>query len=586
MKKALGILIVALCFLVAGFFGVLFENGDVRQGSGFVFTSPNDMPEGVRHQFQLFTDTHGIFVLREVEDFTDPSEVFSSSVSVTRFSGEFNQRPFGSNIPADNPIYHDWRYEAVVQDSRGEWQTTDILQVRVGSSPTIVNYWLPRTALAGRYGIRARAFTNRIDDEGVETAEKVPASSRRAGMTGTHEVFSIFVIQYSEELNIISCEQVVDGVATGSTSYRVTDNSRSVSVGVFTNPGAIRTGELVYGEAPGEGGIFNVGNLPTDDPDESLLVSNLRLQWVIEDAWGRPLHEDAIRPDIEVVDGMLRVTVQCDALGFLVAPRTNYVVRVFHDIDDTVFGTFVIDNGGRFQNPGSNAGGGIVMLVLGIVFVLGFVGMFVAPRVVARMQQVQYDANERKRFKRQVTKEDLTAEYKGSSKRVMDKKDHDKLTDAEKEELFKQRAETARETKGGKFLGKMAENRAKRDFAREQGLTMDEYNELEKKARQMEASKEASLAAFRKAVEEKTGVYTKQQEIEEEMERKKREKAAMQKKRNEGEPEFDLLESERGKEDVPEVYKEKEEAKVAEAAEEENKGSILQRLKRLTGEED
>jgi hypothetical protein len=600
MKKTLGVLFVLLCFVIAGFLGAPYINiGGERQASAFMLGGGNHVPPTLLTQFQLFTDTQGIFILREDSEFSNDDDVFSASVSLTEHSGTCvhptsQLRPFGGDNRL-NPLFRDWRYEAVLADSRGVWQKTERLQLRVNITRTGVTYWLPRSAPAGRYGIRVTAYTNEIirelDSNGhwtgrfIETGERVPAYAWRpnpndlhgqpnpaagqvnpvAGMinpmTGeeepqtipstfgqhsAHVVSSVFVVQYSEELNRIECADI----KTGSSSYTVTRESRKIDVGVFVNPGAVRTSELVTESA----GNFEVGNLDPDlNIDESmLLVSNLSLQWTIENALGQELRPGAIRPLIEAIDGRLSITIPTDAFGNNNLPRGNYVIRVFHDINEGVSGVFIIENGGRYVTPSPN-NGAIIMLIFGIVLALGFAGMFVTPKVVARMQQGQYDASERQRYKKQMGLGELTADYAGSTKRVMDPKELEKLTDAEKQELFKRRAAEAKESKGSRYLNKMAENRAKREFAREAGLTMEEFKNLEEKARSMENSKEASLAAFRKAMEDSTGVVTKQQEQEiEEASRIQEERP----KRAEGEPEFDLLDSERGRE-VPDEYKEK-----------------------------
>jgi len=278
------------------------------------------------------------------------------------------------------------------------------------------------------------------------------------------------------------------------------------------------------------------------------------LNWDIVDVFEKEFDVNAIVPIVEVVHGQLRITIPTDTLGQTVLPRGSYLIRVFYDVNDELFGIFVIENGGRYVNPGGNGGMATVMIVFALLFGIGFAGMMVTPRVITRMQQRMYEETERKRFKNQFTKDELTTEYAGSTKRVMSKKEMEKLTDAEKETLFKERTAAAKDTKGSRFLSKMAENKAKREFAREAGLTMDEYKEMEEKARQVEASKEASLSAFRKAVEEKTGVYTKQQETEAE-EKVKADAQAARPKRSDGRPEFDLLDSEKGRGEIPPEYK-------------------------------
>jgi len=551
MRKTLGISIVVLCFLLAGIFGAVNVGiGEAKQASAFMLGGGNPVPATLHTQFQLFTDTHGIFILREDSETLDDNDVFSSSISLTAHSGVNSLgEPVTTLFPTSS-----WRYEAVLADSQGVWHPTELLQLRVHLSRTSVTYWLPRAAPAGRYGIRVTSHVNTIVN-GVPTVApaNVTAVHPTTGVTAEYRVTSVFVIQYSEELNRIDCADL----QTGSMSYRVTPQSRTISVGVFVNPGAVRTEGLDTDDA----GNFQVGNLDHDTgtSPSSLLVSNLRLHWVIENAVGVELGEHIEKPRVEAVGGSLRITLPTDTLGNITLPRGNFVIRVFHDAGDDISGTFIIENGGRYVNRGNNNGGAIAMLVLGIVFALGFTAMLVTPKVITRMQQGQYDASERQRYKKQMGLGELTADYAGSTKRVMDPKDFEKLTDAEKEELFKKRAAEAKETKGSKYLNKMAENKAKREFAREAGLTMQEYNELEEKARSMENSKEASLSAFRKAMEDKTGVITKQQEAEVEEANKVKE---MRPQRTEGEPEFDMLDSEKGRGEVPEEYKEK--PKVAE----------------------
>jgi hypothetical protein len=420
-----------------------------------------------------------------------------------------------------------------------------MIQVKANSGKKSASFTMSRSAPAGKYGIRATAYSG---------GEKAKEKDGR-------EISGIYVVMYTEDLNYMYCEDQ-GGKSVYDTREKGNGLGRTVSVGVFVNPGAVYDGS----DAKSVGGGYSAANLTLNAG-----VSIANLDWHVEDSWGAVITKNI--PTVTAENGLLQIWLPSSL------PRGNYVVRVFHDINDKVFGTYVIQNNGVYADSDDvTAAMAPVMLILGVILIAGFGVMFLVPRAAASINQMRYNSAERKRVKGLYTKDELSAtQFTGSTKRVMDAKELEKLTDSEKRILFQKRTENARETKSDKFLGKMAENRMKRDMARDAGLTMEEFKEIEDRLKKDEKVKEVSLSSFRKALEEKTGVVTTKQE-EEIM---KSEQKDVRPKKNDGEPEFEMLESEKGKtaEDVPAAERE-----TVTEVKKPDSFSILQKLKNLSEE--
>jgi len=539
MKKTWGVLVVAICLLVAGILGhgSLFtqkNNSSPKEVSASSFS-------GMYNQFRLFGDSLGIFILKEDREF-DVNDFFIGSVVLTPMSGQDD-----TTGRAYTDFWEiEWKYEAVVIDSNGNWRTTEIIRLNVGYGQRNVTYWLPRAAVAGDYGIRVTAYVG---------GEKL--HDRRDRL-----VSGIYLIKYAEELSYMYC---VDH--TGQTSYDVVAPGgglgRTISVAVVVNPGAVRTDDMIQGEVHNvASGVdrFNIGNLA---PEAALNASSLNFHF--ESAWGQPLEWWEAQPYAWVEDGMIQIYLP----PWL--PRGNYVLRVYHKITDEVFGTYVVRNGGVFMEKGPGIEAVIPKIFLaGVVFCVIFGVLYMVPAVAISVQNMKYRAMEQKRYR-------AALEISGSN-----------LTEAEREELEKEQLQAAKESRSGKFLGKMAENRQKREIAREAGLTMEEFNELEKRLKKEQNQKEVSLSSFRKALDGKANVITQQQEAEEEASRQAEEKAKPQ-QRAAGTPEFDMLDSMKGNDEVEKAIAEKTKVESEVGAEKQEddpgSGSILARLKALTGED-
>jgi len=532
MRKTWGVLVVAFCLLLGGVLSVMSPSliSDRYSVPDEVSANTTDHFPGITNVFRLFHENVGIFVLREERPF-DVNDFFTGSVVLNVNSGHDELgRPFVNFMEIE------WQFSAYVMDTGGEWQPTDIIRLHVHFGRTSVSYWLPRAAVAGTYGIRATAYV-----------DGVPLIDNQDRL-----VTGVYVVKYAEDLVYMYCVDLF-----GNTYHNVFAEGnglgRTIAIRVMVNPGAVRVEDIephqLHEVITAGGDRFRIGNLQDAGVG---LQGDLHVR--VEHAWGGEFGWWNIVPEYEWgANGILLIHLPWNL------PFGNYVIRVYSNITDTVFGTFVIQNGGVFVEPGSGLGAIVVpLLIMGLILGGIFFIMFAVPAVAVSVQNAKYQATERKR-------------YRDS---IMSNND---LTDEEKEEMERQQT-AAKESRSGKFLGKMAENRQKREIAREAGLTMDEFNELEKRLKKDENMKKVSLATFRQALDDRDNIVTQQQLNEAEAASKA---SGKEEKRAKGAPEFNMLESMKGNEEIEEAVAERTKVESDDAAvssKKDSKRSILGKL--------
>jgi len=195
--------------------------------------------------------------------------------------------------------------------------------------------------------------------------------------------------------------------------------------------------------------------------------------------------------------------------------RNRYVVTVWHSSNPAIVGTFIIDNG---QVAGGATGAarviGIMLLVLGIIAILGGTILFTGPRIAHSVQTLRYKMVENKIY--------------GSDRKTIKAKEKAAREAAKNGEAV----EPVYKARSQSFLDSMRENRARRDAARDAGMTTEEFAEAEKARKAQEEKKSYSMSEVREKLDPKPVV-------EEVIEQPK----AQSPRRSFGEPEVDLLDS-------------------------------------------
>jgi hypothetical protein len=496
MKKTWGKIVVAVLFAAAAFFAFFPINAG-HYPLNTQAASTNTYFPGRYNIFKAFDDESGIFILKDTAAETDPTAYFYGDIGIT---GESKMTG-----------YTDFRYEAV-RETDGVWQRTDWFQVIVGWNKLSVEYHLPKRLPAGKYGVRVTVLSG-----GTEVYDFDADLNYRP-------ISSTYVLMYAEDLNYIYC---TDAQGNSIYSARSQGLGRTVTVGVSVNSGAMTFDDLIVQKVSGA----EIGNL-TLPADITLTTLGLRL----ENARGE-----------EIDRGVLSYEVRDNAIDINIPNKLaagQYYLRVYHPTSTEIYGTYIIDNssvGGMSELGGV----GIAFLVIGLLVILSGAGLFVWPRLAYKARERQFQRSENDRYMRGV-KDDKAwkaqsalSSYKNASQIAESRAlDTHALTEEQKIAVNAVRSEEFAQTKSGGFLQKMYENRLKRDIAREAGLSMEEFKEIESRQKKIEAAEAHSLSAFRKAVEDKTGVITKQGTGQTEQK-----PAGQQVRQADGQPEFELLDS-------------------------------------------
>jgi hypothetical protein len=486
-------------------------------------TETNTIFTGRNNFFERFVYNRGIFILKDESANHAPGDVFFGSVNITQASGF---RETGSGRDYTNFSFR------TVKEVNGRWEdcnwfSFDALPNRMGGS-----YRFPKNLPAGKYGIEATAMEGGSLSNNFANAR--PAEQAwpsgdvvRRGINGGRIVDGVYVIMYGTELNHIYCTHA------GSSILNMRQyTSATVDIDVNINQGATNILE-VNQERVGVSG--RVGNL---NDRAAIDLNSLRI--LVTDHRGQEV--SAVMLPWRVVDGnRLRVTLPTNM------PATRYHIRVQSPIDNSIYGTFVIDNtrGAVWLEEGGSSG--VVFLVLGFLVLAVGVALFVVPKIQMVMNKDNYARVERKLLrdnrKANVSQSSVSVAAPKSDFHPMYQMTEDEKAAAKAAtQEFKEAEKAAKAAIEGDeivveskrpsgLLSKLQESRMKRDIAREAGLTMEEFRELEKQQKDIVSAKEDSLGEFRRAIDNRGSVIS-EENVEQVMN-----------KHVDGETQFDLLDS-------------------------------------------
>jgi len=413
---------------------------------------------GIFNHFRVQTSAHqnavpGIFIYRPTRTI-NANDVFFGNVHVDRVNLPFTDFEF-------TPLRH----------VNGEWIPTTWFSLDEHVDGMGVEFTFRKNLPAGRYAIMAQAFERYLDNGG--NFSRRPAMIQDWGYGEMFEVpaISIYEIFYAEDLRYITSR---DNLGNNIFNAR-TQSSQTITVEVSANAGAMDKGLLPTRTVDG----FQMGNMYLD---ARINLSNME---ITVERQGVTMSNDLI----SVWGWESTLTIQIPAT----LPEGHFVVRMVHPTNEYVFGTFVIDNSAGIGLPSDLSGMVTAFFILGTILAVAAVALFATPKFMLAMQERKYAAMQNQR-------------YMTDGEGAIDDRAYKAQSAKGSLEGAKERAsQSLKETKSKGFLDAMKENRAKREMAREHGLTMEEYREIEAKLKKTEDDKVTGLQSFRQAMEEHTG---------------------------------------------------------------------------------
>ena len=568
MKKHLGsLLLLVLAFIVAPF--CMYSAKPVK-AMNTDLTVIDDLEFNIANTFGEI----GIFILKS--SVVSDNETYDGTVAVTSASGALSR-------------YNRFKYQTVCETPKEgggtEWSKTNFLYIDkseeseqpIGEDK--VNYHLIKTAPVGKYGISVTAY-NRDDETGAyfEAYE------------GDQVVSTVFVIVYGESLSSIHCNGYVMGEkAYSNSTYNVRERGnglgKTISISISVNPGAIYNDGIAVSNINDQ--IGNLADYTAVGVSNVLMeVMNSRGQ-VLE--WGVI---STLEQSESIKNGMIHISLPYNlAVG-------AYVLRIWHLSDPEIYASFVIDNGGGAADAGDPMGVmGTILLILGLLAAAGGGVLFLWPKLIIFFQETAAERQEKSRLKKagvgdkKVKEQESKSAYETVKAITKELEESENLSEAKRNELLKKRSEEYEKTKTGGFLQKLHDNRMRREFARDSGMSLEEFKEAEAKEKAMEDAKQKGLSQFRTGDDEDR-IITQQQV--EKVEEAAKEEETKRRANIVGDSEFELLESVKleseyreaagtEKTDLQDIIKTHEAAK--EEVEKEKGSGLLDRLKKFTGEE-
>jgi len=489
-----GFLIVVLCgflvmgglvfdfrFLVAGGQGDFIDQHEIEcslpvvdqefilpemaSGGGGVIYTPLNL------DFARFTlpRRDGMYIHRPSQDELETLEVTNPG---SLFYGHLHVDPIIFN--------YDHFTFAPVRLVRGEWEFTNWISVeRRGSH--VAEFEMRKILPAGTYGIRMQAYVNGwIIDEisGELVPVEVPARVWSDYGMRWEYVTQVFPIIYAEDLRYFS---VTDsgGSNIARTRGRV---GEWLTLSVSPNAGAMNKAYDPPQERTSSG--FYIGNIISA---EQLVGGNFQ---IAVDRNGVRMAESQWSSFVHRAQGAPRIYVHIPA-GL---SDGIYTIRVWNISDPAVAGTFILDHSlNLVYRPSDLSGMGTAFLIIGTLFAIAGIIIFLLPKYLFYRQEKQYRTIENKRYMTEGEGAKTDKHFKAQSAR--DSYRHSKsLAD----DTLKRTA------KSSGFFEAMRASKERREQARDAGLSMEEFKELEMKGKKLEAARATSLQKFRTAVEEKT----------------------------------------------------------------------------------
>ena len=572
MKKYLGVfLLFVFAIVVAPFCMDTTTSVYAAEGTDTEFS------ERVKY-FSTSSET-GIFIMKDYI-VTDDTEHYKGVVDI----------PVSGVLGRSKIFKYESVRETAKNDGSTEMSQTSLLLVHnsgVYTTQRMANFTLAKTAPVGKYGIRVTAY-NYDEVTGLYSVAEDDGKP----------ITTIYYIVHGEELSYIHFNgYIIDDKPVNLSTYDVRARGnglrKTIRINLSVNAGAV----YIEGTDTAICGNTVVGNLALNT-----VVGASNIYMEVQNSRGQVLNWNVISTldkSVSVVDGMINISLPSSlATG-------TYVVKVWHSSNPSIYASFIIENGGGYVASGNAMGVmGSVMLVFGILLAISGGVLFFWPKVKNYLQESVADRQERLRFKKagiddKKAKEQVSrTAYENVKAITKELEESESLSEQKRKELLEQRNAEYKRTKTGGFLQKLHENRMKREYARDSGMSMDDFKEAEAKQKEVEDAKKRGLSALRNDGEgEEGGDATKemmtQQQVDEVEAVAKAEEASRHAEMATG-AQFELLDSvkneaeyreSRGEErpDLQEVVKTHEAAK--EEVEKEAGTGLLDRIRKFTGDE-
>ncbi|MCL2569954.1 MAG: hypothetical protein FWE16_01975 [Firmicutes bacterium] len=383
---------------------------------------------------------------------------------------------FGSVFVDRNPVtsvFHYFSYFTFTSlfEVDGVWLPSDRLIISECITMTNVEWELNKNLPFGRYAIRVQAHEEvLVDGEWI----------RRPAILWGQPVVGYYIIHYADSLRYITA---TSGAGTNTFDARTHGAGRTLAIDIGTNSGAMDM-DLVSPDETRNG--FSFGNY---HHDINLRVVDMEVSITRN---GFPI--SFTQQGEQSVPGQIAVSRSQGQIFVTLPPSIatgRFVVTVTHPISEEIFGTFVIDNNVHVPFGYLDLTGAVpAMMILAVIFALAAVGIFVWPKLAFAREQRRFEGHENLRYMTEGEGAKDDHHFKAQSAKSALEKSKERVTE-----------DVEKETKGKRFLDTMRESRQKREMARDAGLTMEEYRELEKRQKKVEDAKRDSLGSFREAID-------------------------------------------------------------------------------------
>ena len=423
------------------------------------------MFDGIENTFTSFSNVFGIYIHRT--ESARPDEVFygSAIVDPTLLAGVVGFVRF--------------QFEAF-RFLNGEWVPTNWIVI-TDTTPMSVFYEFRKSMPPGRYAIRATAL---VRDPSNLALPPRPAYIFDEFYQENVRLESMHTIVYADSLRYIVTS------ADGSSVVNARDvRGDTINIFVASNEGAMDTNMLPPGFIDGD---IIMGNMYVNAEITLQEMTNITIE-----RRGRQLNDHQTELRVSLAhhsNDMLTVFVPYS----LTANR--YVIRFSHPHHPEVFGSFVIDNFSASRRGADLRSAAFPLILTGTILVGISIILFLWPKIAFTMQDRKYQRMENQRYMSdgEGSKDDYY--YKAQSAGASYRASRDK-TKKEVGDMLEG------DEKVG-FLDSMRDSKARREYAREAGLSMAEYRELENKAKKMKDAKAGGFYDFRKMVDEAAGMTT------------------------------------------------------------------------------